>query len=200
MATAILNGTLVDDGGLVCECRFEYGLTPAYGSFTAWQGGMRTGDIFQALVHNLPGGATVYFRAAARNALGTTYGAQMRFTTIPTLPIVLTVAATNVYTGGARLNGLIVQDQGAPCRVQFEYGGTPSYGAKTPWVSGFVTGNTFFFDIVGLSPGQGYHFRAVAENRYGKGYGQNMSFGTLSDRGAMTGISMELLLLLREEK
>jgi len=198
MATAILNGTLVDDGGLVCECRFEYGLTPAYGSLTAWQGGMRTGDTFQALVHNLPGGYPVYFRAVARNAVGTTYGAMMSFTTIPRMPLVQTVAATNVYTGGARLNGLIIHDMGAPCRVRFEYGGTSSYGAKTPWRSVFVTGDTFFEDIVGLAPGQGYHFRAVAENPYGMGYGQDVSFNTMSDRGAMTGIPMEYLLLLRE--
>ena len=198
MATAILNGTLVDDGGLVCEVRFEYGLIPTYGMVTPWRGGYYTGMTFQELIHNLPGGATVYFRAAARNVMGTTYGAQMRFTTIPRLPIVQTVAATNVYTGGARLNGLIIHDMGAPCRVRFEYGGTSSYGVKTPWASVFVTGDTFFSDIVGLAPGQGYHFRAVAENIYGQGYGQDVSFNTMSDRGAMTGIPMEYLLLLRE--
>lgn len=199
MATAVLNGTLIDDGGLVCEVRFEYGLTPAYGIFTPWRGGYYTGMTFQELILNLPGGTTVYFRAVARNALGTTYGAQQRFLTIPTLPIVATIAATNISTGGARLNGLIILDQGAPCRARFEYGGSKAYGSATPWVSGYATGSTFFDDIIGLSPGTGVHFRAVAQNRYGIGYGQDMVFTTLSDRGAMTGFPMELILL-REEK
>lgn len=199
MASARLNGTLIDDGGLVCECRFEYGLTPGYGSVTNWQGGMRSGDTFQKLIHNLPGGATVYFRAIARNAVGTTYGAMMTFTTIPTLPVVQTVAATNISTGGATLNGLIVFDQGAPCMVRFEYGGTPSYGSRTRWVSGFITGDSFSADIVGLSPGQVYHFRAIAGNKYGESYGQDMTFNTISDRGPMTGFPMELLLL-KEDK
>ena len=195
MASAILNGTLVDDGGLVCECRFEYGLTPAYGSFTRWQGGMHTGDTFQELIRNLPSGYPVYFRAVARNAIGTTYGAQQIFTTIPTLPVVQTVAASNISTGGATLNGVIVLDQGAPCDARFEYGGTPSYGSKTRWVTGYVTGDSFSADIAGLSPGQVYHFRAIARNRYGEGYGQDMTFNTISDRGPMTGFPLEYLLL-----
>lgn len=198
MATAILNGTLVDDGGLVCECRFQYGLIPAYGSLTRWQGGMRTGDTFQELIHNLPSGVTVYFRTEARNVLGTTYGARRTFVTIPTLPVVATTPATAKSTGGATLNGLIVLDQGAPCVSRFEYGGLPSYGEETPWISGYVTGDPFLDNIVGLSPGQSFHFRAVARNKYGVGYGQDMVFTTRESRGPMSGISMELALLLKE--
>lgn len=198
MATAILNGTLINDGGFPCDCRFEYGLTPAYGLATTWQGGKRTGDTFQELVFNLPGGATVYFRAVARNAVGTSYGAQQRFVTIPTAPIVITLPASGISTGGATLNGSIVHDQGAPCAICFEYGGTSAYGNQTPWVSGYVTGDTFSNDIVGLSPGQSFHYRAVARNRYGVGYGQDVPFTTRSIMGAMTGISMEQVLLVKE--
>lgn len=199
MATAILNGTLVNDGGLVCEVRFDYGLTPAYGSVTQWRGGYTTGMTFHELIHNLPGGATVYFRAVARNAIGTSYGAQQRFTTIPTLPIVFTLPASAISAGGATLNGVIIQDQGGACDTQFEYGGTPDYGAKTAWVSGYVTGDPFSYDIIGLSPGQSFHFRAIARNRYGVGYGQDVTFTTRSHIGPMSTITMELLLLTKEE-
>ena len=199
MATAILNGTLVDDGGLVCEVRFEYGLVPGYGRVTAWRAGYYTGMTFQELIHNLPGGYPVYFRAVGRNAAGTTYGAQRVFTTIPTLPIVQTLAATNISTGGATLNGVIVQDQGAVCTVYFEYGGTSVYGSKTLKVQGFATGDTFSADIVGLAPGSGYHFRAIGINKYGESFGQDVTFNTLSNRGAMTGFPMEYLLL-KEDK
>jgi len=198
MASAILNGTLLDDGGLVCEVRFEYGLTPAYGTNTPWRAGYYTGMAFQERIYNLPGGIPVYFRAAARNALGTTYGTALTFTTIPREPIVATVAATNISTTGATLNGIIIDDMSAGCQVRFEYGGDGGLGMETPWISGMVTGSTFSITIVGLSPGRPCFFQAVADNRYGRGYGTVMSFSTLSDIGPRTGFPMEYALLLEE--
>lgn len=198
MATAILNGTLVDDGGLVCQVRFDYGLIPAYGLVTPWRAGYWAGMTFQELVHNLPAGALVYFRAVAQNAAGINYGAQQRFTTIPRAPLVSTDAATQISPTGATLNGTIIHDMGAGCRTRFEYGGTPAYGSTTSWVSGYVTGDSFADTIAGLSPGRSYHFRAVAENRYGRGFGADGTFTTLSEVGARSGFIMELALLLEE--
>lgn len=198
MATAILNGTLLDDGGLVCEVRFDWGLTGAYGNTTPWQAGFYTGMTFQERIYNLPGGITVYFRAVARNALGTTYGALQRFVTIPRAPIVTTDPATQISTTEATLNGTIIDDMGVGCRICFEYGGTSAYGNKTRWVSGFLTGAAFSMVIVGLSPGHSCHFRAVAENRYGRGFGVNRTFTTLSEIGIRTGFPLELALLLEE--
>ncbi|GAI68486.1 unnamed protein product, partial [marine sediment metagenome] len=37
---ATLNGTLNDDGGEACQCRFRYGVTPALGSFTPFVPGV----------------------------------------------------------------------------------------------------------------------------------------------------------------
>lgn len=199
MATAILNGTLVDDGGFVCEVRFEYGLVPGYGLVTPWRGGYTAGMTFQELVRNLPGGATVYCRAVARNPMGLSYGYQQRFTTIPTIPIVVTDPATQISTTHATLNGTIVQDMGAGCETRFEYGATSAYGMQTPWVSGYVTGDSFADEILGIAPGHSYHFRAVARNRYGVGYGQDVTFSTLSDMGPRTGMTMELALLVLED-
>ena len=195
MGMAILNGTLIEDGGLVCEVRFDYGLTMAYGTVTPWRGGYRTGDTFQEIVRNLPAGTTIFFRAVARNAIGTTYGAGMVFITIVDAPTVATVAATNVDTGSAQLNFQIVHDSGMGCRAWFEYGGAAGYGMETWKMSGLVTGSTGGITIAGLAPGQGYYFRAVAENMYGTAYGAAMTFNTLSERGKGSGIPMELLLL-----
>ena len=199
MATAILNGTLLEDGGLVCEVSFEWGLTPAYGNTTPWRAGYTTGMTFQARIYNSPGGVIVFFRAAARNAVGTTYGAQERFNTIPRVPIVTTDPATQISTGSAVLNGTIIDDMGAACQVYFEYGGTPALGVKTSRdSSGYVTGSTFLATIAGLSPGDSFFFRAVAENRFGRGYGATASFTTLNMDGSRSGFPMELLLLTED--
>lgn len=199
MATAILNGTLVDDGGLVCEVSFEYGLTPAYGLTTPWRPGYWAGMTFQARIYNLAGGVLIYFRAAARNALGTTYGTAMTFTTIAREPIVVTDPATAISNMGATLNGTLIDDMTAPCMVRFKYGGSSALGMETPRaVAGVVSGGTFSITIVGLSPGRPCFFQAVADNRYGRGYGTVMSFSTLSDMGPRTGFPMEYALLLEE--
>jgi len=196
MGVAILNGTLLDDGGLVCEVRFDWGLTPAYGNATPWRAGYYTGMTFQERIYILPGGVLVYFRAVARNAAGTTYGAQLTFVTIPRAPIVTTDPATQISTTGATLNGTIIDDMGEGCRIRFEYGGTPAYGNETRWASGFVTGSTFSIAIVGLSPGHSYYFRAVGENRYGQGFGANATFTTPSQVGGRSGYPLELAFLL----
>ena len=195
MAQAVLNGTLIDDSGLVCEVRFEYGLTPAYGTATTWQAGYYTGMTFQERIYNLPEGISVYFRAVARNASGTAYGAQQLFVTIPRLPIVTTDPATAISTGSAALNGTIIDSSNIGCRVRFEYGGTPALGMHTRWVSGYVTGSIFTDVLAGLSPGEPVYFQAVAENRYGRGYGAIATFTTLSEVGSRSGLSLELALL-----
>ena len=199
MATAWLNGTIIDDGGLPCEGRFEYGYTPAFGYATPWHNNLRTGDNFQERILNLLGGITVYFQAQARNALGDTVGLTLTFVTVHRVPVVVTAAATDVSTTGATLNGVIIDDMGEACQTCFEYGGTTAYGNKTPWIGWYITGSAFSDILVGISSGQGFHYRAVARNRYGVGYGHDMSFNTLSDRGGMSGFPLEYLLL-REDR
>lgn len=200
MAVAILNGILLDDGGLVCEVRFEWGLVPAYGLTTPWRAGYTTGMTFQETIYNLPSGTLVYFRTAARNAVGTTYGVQLTFSTIPREALVTTDPATQVSTTSAVLNGTIVHDMGEACQTRFEYGGTSALGEETPWdMSGYVTGTSFLRTITGLAPGDSFFYRAVAKNRYGIGYGAIRSFTTLNMDGSRSGCAMELVLLLQED-
>lgn len=81
MAQATLNGQLVDDGGLVCDVRFEWGTTTDYGQETPWQGGFTSGMIFNATIYNLGEGVLYHFRAVARNSAGISYGTDMAFST-----------------------------------------------------------------------------------------------------------------------
>jgi hypothetical protein len=97
--------------------------------------------------------------------------------TIPlTTPVVVTNPASLVATTSATLNGYLSDDGGASCTTQFQYGTTPAYGSTTAWVSGFVTGQTFSSSVVGLTPGTVYHFRGVAVNSFGTGYGFDTTF------------------------
>lgn len=75
------NGTLGDDGGEACQVRFQYGLTDAYGTDTAWQPGKVTGNTFEQTISGLEPNTTYHFRAQAKNSAGTASGADRTFTT-----------------------------------------------------------------------------------------------------------------------
>lgn len=77
---ANLNGTLDDDGGEACECGFEFGLDPGYGTITATES-KTTDQTFSQVIGGLVPNTTYHFRAFATNSSGTGYGADRTFTT-----------------------------------------------------------------------------------------------------------------------
>lgn len=95
MAQATLNGQLVDDGGLMCDVRFEWGTTTGYGFETPWQGGFTSGMTFSATIHGLGEGILYHFRSVARNSQGISYGNDQSFVTLVSLgiPVMLDDAA-----------------------------------------------------------------------------------------------------------
>ncbi len=199
MAEATLNGTLVNDGGAVCDCRFEYGETIAYGIFTEWQPGFVTGDTFSQLLYALRNGTTYFYRAVARNLAGVAVAAGTSFATPPTLPEIATMPATLKSTHRAQLNFYLVNDMGNPCVVWFEYGVTMAYGQESSRLPGQVSYDADGIMVRDLASGMPFHYRAVAANMYGVGYGADMVFSTLSDLSPRTGFNTELMLLLLEK-
>jgi len=94
-----------------------------------------------------------------------------------------TNAATNVAAYSATLNGS-VNPGGLTTSVYFQYGPTTGYGFTTPVQT--QTGNTFrniSANISALSANHGYHFRIVAHNSAGTGYGGDRTFTTLTATG-----------------
>ncbi|MFH1221419.1 MAG: hypothetical protein V1694_13330 [Candidatus Eisenbacteria bacterium] len=93
------------------------------------------------------------------------------------LPTITTTAATSVEETSAILHGLLTESGGEPCDIRFQYGLTTDYEfGFTPWVSGFVTGNTSGFMVTGTASGVTYHFRAQARNSQGTVDGLDSTF------------------------
>ena len=179
MGQALLNGTLVDDGGQACDCGFQWGLTIAYGNTTATQSKTIGQSFFIALL-GLAAGATYHFRTFATNSLGTAFGDDAQFSTPVTPPPingVTTDLATNLRQTSARLDGTLVDDGGANCAVSFEWGLTATYGNVTA-TQVKSTGQIFFIDLAGLTPNTVYHFRAKAVNFAGTSFGIDRTFTT----------------------
>ncbi|MBA7712103.1 hypothetical protein ES703_121073 [subsurface metagenome] len=174
--TSTLNATLGDDGGEACECGFQWGETDAYGNTTPTQS-RRTGQSVLQTIGELLPGTTYHFRAFAPNSFGTGYGADRTFTTPAALPTVTTDAATGLGAIEANLKGTLDDDGGEACECGFEWGLDTDYGTITSTETKTAI-DTFSQVIGGLFPNTVYHFRALAINSSGTGYGADRTFAT----------------------
>lgn len=196
MGSAVLNGIIISAGGLPCEGRFQYGKTLALGTNTPWIGGaLQDGDTFSQLITGLAGNTIYYFRAQARNSLGTSSGSTLNFITVQGAMAIASVeilSPTNITEYSARLNGIVINDGDDIGAVRFHYGLTTDYGMVTAWQQGFATLDTFYADIAGLSPASAYHCRAEFHSSP-QVFSKDLSFSTLSELGGLTLVDEELL-------
>ena len=83
--SAALNGILDDDGGMACECWFEWGLDTSYGNVTS-PISKTTGEKFSHILGGLLPETTYHFRALASNIFGISNGADRKFRTATESP------------------------------------------------------------------------------------------------------------------
>lgn len=87
---ATINGVVADDGGIMGDVRFQWGLMADYGNETRWKSGYSTGDSFNEELSNLAEGNGYHFKAQFRNKGGIVSGNDMVFNTpIPLGPVTL---------------------------------------------------------------------------------------------------------------
>jgi uncharacterized protein (TIGR02145 family) len=180
-STASGGGTISSDGGAAITVRGVcWGLTEGpTTSDTKTSDGTGKGQFTSSLT-GLAAGTSYHIRAYATNSAGTAYGEDMTFVTLGQAPLATTLAATNITSSGATLNGTITANDLATT-VTFEYGTTTSYGLTANATPSEVTGNAATnasANISGLSPGVTYHFRIKAINSLGTVYGSDLTFMT----------------------
>lgn len=200
--SAQLNGTSDNDGFEACACGFEWGETIAYGKTTPAQS-RTTGQTFAQTVYPLKSNTTYHFRAYATNSVATSYGADRSFTTpqVPhyastILPEVDTQPATLITQHTARLNGIVIEDNGVIGATRFQWGLSTNYGNNTSWEQGYNKGDEFFVDLNNLAEGQAFHFRAQYRNQGAIYNGRDMTINTLSPLGPVTLVTDEIMQLL----
>ena len=99
----------------------------------------------------------------------------------PTLPNIVTNAATDIQQNQALLNGNLANLGGtSSCNVWIEWGTTAAYGNQSSPIAKSTTGN-FSQIIYNLSSQTTYHFRTVAQNSAGTSYGNDITFTTKSE-------------------
>lgn len=80
LAETTINGLLEDDGGVLCDCAFEWGLTMAYGHITSLQS-KTAGQRFFEVLTGLEPDTIYHFRTMASNVHGLSYGQDRVFRT-----------------------------------------------------------------------------------------------------------------------
>jgi len=140
---------------------------------------------FSDLISGLSMGSTYHVRAYATNAVGSSYGSDIVFTT-PSLATVTTLSATaneNASTT-ATGKGNVVSDGGSTVTEKgfcWSQNANPTIGdARTTEGTGI---GTFSDNIAGLTPGTVYHLRAYAINSVGTSYGSDLTFVTSVNNG-----------------
>lgn len=84
LTEATINGFLEDDGGMLCDVAFEWGLTESYGNITPVQT-KTAGEHFSQVLAGLEPDIIYHFRALASNVFGLSHGADRVFRTLSTM-------------------------------------------------------------------------------------------------------------------
>jgi hypothetical protein len=173
--SAVLGGVLTDDGGAVCACGFNWGLTNAYGHTTSPTQNLNTGGLLTKTITGLSPLTTYHYRSFATNAAGTGHSPDATFNTMGT-PTVSSVTAT-VKWNSATLVSTLTNDGGEVCACGFQWGRF-SYDHTTP-TQNLNTGGSINQKITNLQPNKTYRCKAFATNSIGTGHSPNHFFTTL---------------------
>ncbi|MFA6932950.1 MAG: T9SS type A sorting domain-containing protein, partial [Bacteroidales bacterium] len=173
---ATINGTITLGSKPLTSQGFEWKLASA----STWTVVAKS-LIGNTITHNLTGltANTAYeFRAYAINASETIYGEVQSFTTLATVPTVVTNAATLVAQTTATLNGAITIGSESIIAQGFEW----KLSSATAWIAQTSTlnGNAITHNLTGLNPNSAYQYRAYATTLSGTVYGTTQNFTTLA--------------------
>jgi hypothetical protein len=120
---------------------------------------------------------TYFYRIVATNSQGTSEGETLSFKTLPAVSSLVTKPASSLDQEDITLNAEYDGDN-LETTYYFEYGFDTSYGNNTPEETvGPTSGPTPLSAVIDEFNGfKTYHYRIVAENSFGKSFGQDETF------------------------
>ena len=188
-ATATAGGNVISDGGAtVTEKGIYYGLAQnPVTTGTKVQSGSGEG-IFEISLKELTPDKTYHVMAYATNSLGTSYGNEEIFMTLPlVLPDINTAAITSITQTSAISGGDISYDGGAEITARGVCWGT----SPDPTTNGFHTSDgvgsgNFVSNLTGLIVNTKYFVRSYATNTIGTQYGNEICFATSGKSGTLS--------------
>lgn len=181
---ATTGGNITNDNGFAVLTRGVcYGLTsnPTTANSIVLASPATGTGVYSCNPTGLLSGTTYYVRAYAVNNAVTSYGAEISFTTIASIPtLAATTSASLINGNSASSGGNITADGGAPVierGICYATTQNPTIAA-TKVIEGSIGTGTFTTNLTGLSGGTLYYVRAYAINSIGPAYGTQISFTT----------------------
>ena len=183
--SATLHGTFNGEEALATEYLFEYGTSTHYGhktppgAFPGTAGGAGTqSQHIGSPIEGLLPGTTYHFRLLATDSFGTTRGEDETFTTAQP-PSIDALSSSGLTATSADLNAKLEPHE-YTTTYRFEYGTTTAYGETAPVPDGEIseglsTAHNITAHLSGLQ-GTTYHFRLVAENKWGTTTSEDQTF------------------------
>jgi len=194
--TAGSGGNITTDGGSAVTARgvcwsTSSGATIALSTKTSVGTGAGS---FTSSITGLTAATMYYVRAYATNAVGTAYGNEVTFTSLPqvitVIPTLTTAAISAITATSAASGGNISVDGGSPVTARgvcwSTSSGTATVALSTKTVNGTGTGN-FISSLTGLTGSTTYYVRAYATNAVGTAYGNEVTFTTGAASANTTG-------------
>jgi hypothetical protein len=189
VSTAVSGGDIGSDGGSAVTNRgvcYSASQNPTISNNV-----INSGSGLGAFTTNLTGlnaSTTYYVRAFATNAVGTSYGNQVSFSTtdVPAkLSELTTRQATSITVSTAVSGGDIASDGGSAVTNR----GVCYSASQNPTISNNVINSgsglgAFTTNLTGLNASTTYYARAFATNAVGNSYGNQVSFSTSSPPAA----------------
>ena len=178
--SVVCGGNVTSDGGTPVTARGFCWDTVPYPTINTnhTTDGSGTGN-FTSSVTGLSARTTYYVRAYAINAVDTSYGNQITFTTTAFAPIVTTTSASGITSTTATSGGNIIYEGGSAVTARgvcWSTSRNPTLrNSHTSDSSG--TGN-FTSSLTGLTAGTTYYVRAYAINSFDTAYGNQIAFTT----------------------
>ncbi|MEI7897689.1 MAG: hypothetical protein WCJ26_11690 [bacterium] len=138
--------------------------------------------IFASSVTGLIANTTYYLRSYATNSIGTAYGEEMIFTTLPNpvIPIVITTSISNVTATSAISGGTVLTDGGSGVTARGVcWSAVPNPTTSNNHTVDGVGGGSYLSYIISLVGNTTYYVRGYATNSVGTAYGNELSLTTL---------------------
>jgi len=173
-------GATVTTSGLV----WSTSSNPTIALSTKTTDGAATGA-FTSNITGLTPGTLYYVRSYATNIVGTSYGAQISFTTLNTPTVSATTAGATITSSSASSGGTITSDGGAEITSRGIVYGTSTNSYTYTVTTGTGTG-TYTSSMSGLSPATTYYVKAFATNSVGTVYGPEINFTTIAIAPSIT--------------
>ncbi|MTI80484.1 MAG: hypothetical protein FH758_06295 [Firmicutes bacterium] len=188
--SAVVNGNIINNGtASITEYGFEWS-----NDQESWAkvevGNNEPEGMFNKQLTNLDPETTYYFRAYAKNSVGTGYGQPLEFTTnsneVITAPVVTTNNASSITKTSAILNGTIESNGGTPITAYgFEWSSDHENWTTVEVGTSDING-AFNGSLSDLNANTTYYYRAYATNEIDTTYGQEVEFKTNKSDEAIT--------------